>query len=184
MASAISFLSSVLRGTHFSFFQPAHLQVPPSLSLSHSMSLSLTHTHSLSLCAGSHTLSLSLPPSHSLSQTHSLTLCRLHTHTVTLSLTLCASPIGCTSCFTKSLGPVNPSFRALSGRLKFTVRRDEFNNFPPPTSRGPVDPSFRALSGRLQFTVISITIPPLPPEHREQRGGPGAQDPRERRGGL
>jgi len=26
------------------------------------------------------------------------------------------------------LGPVDPSFRALSGRLKFTVRRHEFNN--------------------------------------------------------
>ena len=36
------------------------------------------------------------------------------------------------------LGPVDPSFRALSGRLKFTIRRHKFNNdylsrgsFPP-----------------------------------------------------
>ena len=37
------------------------------------------------------------------------------------------SPIGCTSCIVKSLGPVDPSFRALSGRLKFTVRRHTFD---------------------------------------------------------
>ena len=30
------------------------------------------------------------------------------------------------------LGPVDPSFRALSGRLKFTVRRHKFNKYYPP----------------------------------------------------
>ena len=70
--------------------------------------------------------------------------------------------------------PVIPSFRALSGRLKFTVRRHKFNKVSASLSLflsrdpsnlslemvryrliplGPVDPSFRALSGRLKFTV-------------------------------
>ena len=35
------------------------------------------------------------------------------------------------------LGPVDPSFRALSGRLKFTVRRHKFNkdSFSPSSGR-------------------------------------------------
>jgi len=36
-----------------------------------------------------------------------------------------SSLIGSTSCIVK--GPVDPSFRALSGRLNFTVRRHTFN---------------------------------------------------------
>ena len=32
-----------------------------------------------------------------------------------------------TVCWSSLLGPVDPSFRALSGRLKFTVRRHELN---------------------------------------------------------
>jgi len=32
-----------------------------------------------------------------------------------------------TLCIVKSLGPVVPSFRALSGPLEFTVRRHKFN---------------------------------------------------------
>jgi len=33
------------------------------------------------------------------------------------------------------LGPVDPSFRALSGRLKFTVRRHKFNDNSPFSAR-------------------------------------------------
>ena len=33
-------------------------------------------------------------------------------------------------------GPVDPSFRALSGRLKFTVRRHKFNKDSPPLEAG------------------------------------------------
>ena len=38
---------------------------------------------------------------------------------------------GCTSRVVKSLGPVVPSFRTLSGRFTFTVRRHEFNKDSP-----------------------------------------------------
>ena len=37
------------------------------------------------------------------------------------------SLIGCTSCIVKSCRSRSSSFRALSGRLKFTVRRHKFN---------------------------------------------------------
>ena len=35
--------------------------------------------------------------------------------------------IGCSSCIFSLLGPVDPSLRALSGRLKFTARHQKFN---------------------------------------------------------
>ena len=76
------------------------------------------------------------------------------------------------------LGPVHPSLRALSGRLKFTVRRHKFTKDFSPSERstfsekwewnaarrrrggraGPVDPSFRTLSGRLKFAVRRDTF--------------------------
>ena len=36
------------------------------------------------------------------------------------------------------LGPVDPSFRALSGRLKFTVRPHKFNKDPLPPLKPPL----------------------------------------------
>ena len=40
---------------------------------------------------------------------------------------VCLSDTLCILYRRSPLGPVNPSFRALSGRLKFTVRRHKFN---------------------------------------------------------
>jgi len=62
------------------------------------------------------------------------------------------SLIGFTSCIVQSLGPVVPSFRALSGPLKFTVRRHKFNKDSlSPRARCAEDPALSVAPDGLRF---------------------------------
>jgi hypothetical protein len=73
------------------------------------------------------------------------------------------------NCVSSSLlGPVGPSFRALSGRLKFTVRRHRFNEGSSSWNAGGVDPPGSHVARPLRPKY-------RPPFHASDSGGQWVQ---------
>ena len=100
--------------------------------------------------------------------THTLSLSLSHTHTHTLSLpTLKPCAVAVLSVFVVGIPRASLAFRALSGRLKFTVRRHKFNTDSLLFSQPCIPPALRG--GETRLFQLPPGIFPLPCAlHRER----------------